>query len=215
MTPGDGELRYQARRQLKPRPAPPPAPAVAPPPAPLPAPLPDAATTRPRRSTASLEPAASTEEVGVPLMTRVATAADRAVLQALQRRSVPAAGECPPLLVDAHAPPLAFEQIDECQVILAERGEDVLGFAAIRPRGDGDCELQALFVELDRWRLAAGQLLVEHCADAARLQGARALHATGDPGAEPFHVGCGFELVGTASTPQGPAQLLRRPLVRA
>jgi N-acetylglutamate synthase-like GNAT family acetyltransferase len=213
MTTGYGQSRYQARRQLKPRPAP--APLPAPVPAPAPRPAPARTDTRARRESVPPDTAATTLDSGVPLMTRVATGSDRAALEALQRRGAPAApAERQTLRADPDDPAPAQNQIDACQVIVAERGEDVVGFAAFRPRDDGDCELHALVVEPDRWRLAAVHLLVEHCAEAARLQGARALHATGDPGAQPFHPGCGFEFVGTATTPLGPAQLLRRPLVR-
>ena len=175
---------YQRRRQLTPR-------AGAAPQAPAPQPAPQA----------------SVLETGVPLMTRLATADDRALLAALQRSAAPAGGAS--LFAD---PSAAGELLAAGQVIVAERGADALGFAVIRPRGGDDCELLALVVEPGPWCLPVARLLVEHGADAARRRGALTLHATVGEDGQRLHQDCGFEWVETHSTRDGPAHLLRRPL---
>ena len=154
--------------------------------------------------------------VGAPLVTRLAGAPDGALLAALTRRAmlaVPGGRETP--LAHPQLHDLLIEQIVAGQVMLAERGVEVLGFAAVRARADGDCDIGALFVELDRWRMAVASLLVAHCVDRARVLGARSLHVAGAPCAERFHLGCGFSLTGLEMTRTGVAQTLRMPLGRA
>ena len=153
---------------------------------------------------------------GAPLVTRLAAARDAAMLAPLVLRATvasPGSRETPlanPQLGDGMG-----EQILAGQVMLAERGAKLLGFAAIRARPDGNCELDALFVERDRWRIAVATLLVGHCADRARALGARALYAAGAPRAERFHLDCGFTLTGLESTADGTVQILRMALVTA
>lgn len=68
------------------------------------------------------------------------------------------------------------------------------------PREDGDSELDALFVEPDRWQQGIGRALVDHCANVARTRGSAALHVIGNPHAQRFYGACGFELTGTVQT---------------
>ncbi len=158
---------------------------------------------------------ASTPRGDAPLVSRVATADDGRLLAALVVRALRAApgGRETPLAYPRRLE-LGASQVDAGQVILAERGDQVLGLAAIQGLADGDCELGALYVERDPWRTAVARLLVAHCADAARLRGASVLHVAGAPRAELFHRGCGFELVGPRPGDGGAAQWLRMPLDR-
>jgi len=88
----------------------------------------------------------------------------------------------------------------------------IVGFAAILARGDGDSELDALFVEPSLWRRGYGKGLLQHCVDAARQRSSAALHVVGNPHAEGFYTACGFELVGTEQTRFGTGLLLRKGL---
>src|SRR5438552_887287 len=74
---------------------------------------------------------------------------------------------------------LPLEQIRDGGVYVAEVAGAIRGFAAILPRDDGDCELDALFVEPDVWRRGIGRELVEHCAAAACAAGDVSLHVVG------------------------------------
>ena len=150
-----------------------------------------------------------------PLLTRLAAAPDDFQLAALVRRAtlaVPGSRESP--LAHPQRCDLMGEQLAAGRVMLAERGAQVLGFAAIRARDDGNLDIGALFVELDRWRVAVASLLVAHCIDRARVLGARSLHVRGTPRAERFYLDCGFELTGLELTSAGVAQILRMPMTR-
>ena len=67
---------------------------------------------------------------------------------------------------DAIAPP--GEQITDGPVFVAERDGVIVGFATVLPRGDGNAELDALFVDPNLWKRGVGRLLVEHCVGVAR-----------------------------------------------
>ncbi|MFT3866867.1 MAG: GNAT family N-acetyltransferase [Nibricoccus sp.] len=95
-------------------------------------------------------------------------------------------------------------------VFVAEVAGEVVGFAAILPREDGDAELDALFVEPDRWLRGIGRALVEHGCAAAKKAGAKALHVVGNPHAEVFYLSCGFEKLDTTATRFGSGLLMKR-----
>jgi GNAT superfamily N-acetyltransferase len=95
---------------------------------------------------------------------------------------------------------LPLEQIAANRVFLAERDGAIVGFFAVLPRGDGETELDALFVEPNLWRQGLGKLLIEHCADVARAQGSALLHVVGNPHAKEFYAACGFQVTGTVQT---------------
>lgn len=83
---------------------------------------------------------------------------------------------------------------------MAERDGKVVGFSVVLPRGDGDAELDGLFVDPVAWRNGIGKLLVREAARRAALEGAKALHVTANPLAEPFYLACGFVFAGLAQT---------------
>lgn len=148
---------------------------------------------------------------GPAITIRPARPAEKALLEALQwRASLNNPGDRDALLNNPDAIEIPLEQLIGGLVWVAEEGEAIVGFAAILPRADGDADLDALFVEPDRWRRGYGQALIEHCVDAARRRGAAALHVVGNPHAEKFYLACGFDLVGTESTRFGVGLLMRR-----
>jgi N-acetylglutamate synthase-like GNAT family acetyltransferase len=107
---------------------------------------------------------------------------------------------------------LPVDQIIEGRVFVAEQGGKLMGFCAILPREDGDSELDALFVEPDSWRQGIGRALVEHSSNLAKSAGARHLHVIGNPQAEHFYTGCGFDVFGTQRTRFGVGLLMKRSL---
>ncbi|MES2306514.1 MAG: GNAT family N-acetyltransferase [Gemmatimonadota bacterium] len=142
---------------------------------------------------------------------RPALPSEQRLLEELQRRaSLNNPGDREAILAHPDAIELSLEQLSAGGVFVAELAGTVQGFAAILPRDDGDVELDALFVEPDAWGHGLGRLLVDHCAEVARAQGARRLHVIGNPHAEGFYLRCGFELAGTENTRFGPGLLMRR-----
>ncbi len=147
------------------------------------------------------------------LTVRVAFPEEREALEALQwRASLANPGDREALLAHPEVIELPADQIEKGQVLIAERGGVVLGFAALLDRDDGDIELDGLFVEPEHWRQGIGRALVEHCAAVARSAGAASLHVIGNHHAEGFYHRCGFETVGDHETRFGPALEMTRRL---
>ena len=144
---------------------------------------------------------------------RPAIVSERDALESLQTRaSLANPGDREAILANPDAIDLPAEQIAAGQVFVAERRGAIVGFAAILPRGDGDTELDALFVEPNIWCQGIGRQLVEHCTDAARSVGSGALHVIGNPHAAGFYVACGFTNIGTTETRFGVGLLYRKLL---
>ena len=76
-------------------------------------------------------------------------------LQELEALQWPASlrnpGDREALLANADAIEIPIEQIERGQLFVAETVGLISGFAAILLRDDGDTELDALFVEPDKW----------------------------------------------------------------
>jgi GNAT superfamily N-acetyltransferase len=150
------------------------------------------------------------------IVIRAAVPAERKDLEALQwRASIANHGDRDFILANPDAIDIPIGQLDAGQVYVAQRGDELAGFAAIVPRADGGAELEALFVEPALWRRGIGRQLLEHCAAAASLQRAVALHVVGNPHAADFYAAGGFQSVGTTMTRFGAGILLRRDLVAA
>ena len=134
------------------------------------------------------------------LTIRLARPEEREDLEALQRRASMALPEYREQL-EAHpdAIDLPAEQIDKGQVLVAELGGDVAGFAALV-----DGELDGLFVEPELWRRGIGSALVDEAAHEARRRGL-SLSVTAGPSAREFYESCGFSVEGEAQTRFGPA----------
>ena len=146
---------------------------------------------------------------------RTARIEEHPLLEAIQRRaSLANPGDREALLAHPDAIDLPIAQIRDGRVLVAECDGAPCGFAAVLPRGDGDADLDALFVEPSRQRRGIGRRLVERCAEAARARGSRVLHVIGNPHAEAFYRTCGFELTGTTPTRFGIGLLMRKPLAR-
>ena len=103
-------------------------------------------------------------------------------------------------------------QITAGGVFVAELDGDIVGFAAVLPRADGQTELDGLFVEPNMWRCGIGRSLVEHCERFACSLGATALHVIGNPHAKDFYVACGFEVVGEHQTRFGVGLAMQKKL---
>jgi hemoglobin len=145
---------------------------------------------------------------------RVAIPADREALEALQwRASLSNAEDREALLAHPDAIELPLSQIEAGGVFVAESEGSIGGFAAILSREDGDAELDALFVEPDRWRQGIGRLLVEYCCASAMASNASAMRVIGNPHAEGFYVACGFHVLGTEATRFGVGLVMRRDLI--
>jgi GNAT superfamily N-acetyltransferase len=132
---------------------------------------------------------------------RAALQTERAGLEALQwRASLANPGDRDALLANPDAIALPIEQIDEGHVFVAEQDGEIVGFAAVLPRPDGNAELDSLFVDPGLWKHGVGRLLVEHCALIARTRASRSLHVVGNPHAEGFYTACGFRTTGVIET---------------
>src|SRR4051812_38086731 len=129
-----------------------------------------------------------------PVAIRPAESAEQKALEALQwRASLNNPGDRDSLLANPDAIALPLEQIASGGVFVAERDGELLGFAAVLSRPDGDMELDGLFVEPSVWKSGVGRSLVAHCGEFACAEGASALHVIGNPHAKGFYSACGFE----------------------
>jgi GNAT superfamily N-acetyltransferase len=142
---------------------------------------------------------------------RPAAPGERAALEALQRRaSLANPGDRDAILANPDAIALPPEQIADGDVFVAERLGDIVGFAAVLRRPDGDAELDALFVDPNTWKQGVGRLLVNHCAEVARQRDSRLLHVVGNPHAAGFYGSCGFRTTGTIETRFGSGLAMQR-----
>jgi N-acetylglutamate synthase-like GNAT family acetyltransferase len=144
---------------------------------------------------------------------RRAMPSEREALEALQRRaSLANVGDRDAILAHPDAIEIPLCQLELGQVYVAERGNAIVGFAAILTRDDGDTELDALFVEPTMWRQGIGHRLVERCESAARALGSKALCVIGNPHARDFYDASGFRKAGVQATRFGEGILYRRAL---
>ena len=99
---------------------------------------------------------------------------------------------------------LPAAQISNGDVIVAEQGDQVAGFAVLVGG-----ELDGLFVEPVMWRSGIGTALVEAVAHEARRRGLSVTVVAG-PEARPFYEKCGFSVEGDETTRFGPAFRMSR-----
>ena len=148
-----------------------------------------------------------------PLHIRLAVATERRDLAKLQlRASLNNPGDRDALLANPDAIELPIEQIAAGQVFVCERGGEIVGFAAVLPRADGEIELDGFFVEPSAWRNGIGRSLVDRCVEYARSQGSGALHVVGNPHAAMFYAAYGFAACGVHQTRFGVGQLMVKKL---
>lgn len=144
---------------------------------------------------------------------RDATAAEAALLEALQRRSSDVWQEYREQLAanpDAIALPQSFIDNGWVRVALDEDGA-LIGFSVVIPGHGGSHELDGLFVEPDHMLRGIGRALVEDAVARASRQGAECLEVTAAP-AQGFYERMGFDLIDTAHTRFGPAVRMRREI---
>ena len=144
------------------------------------------------------------------LLIRRALTSEQKELEDLQlRSSLTNAGDRDALLAHPDAIELPLTQIAAGRVFVAEWNGTIVGFAAVEPRGDGESELDALFVDPNMRRRGIARSLVQHCAEVARTRNSSALCVVGNPHAKDFYAACGFELIGTTETRFGTGLLMR------
>jgi GNAT superfamily N-acetyltransferase len=144
-----------------------------------------------------------------PLDVRLARPDEREALEALQWRASLALGEYNEQL-EAHpdAIELPMEQIERGNVLVAEQGDRIAGFAVMIFDG-GWVELDGLFVDPELWRQGIGSALINVAVHEARRQGL-AMTVIANPSAREFYERCGFTLEGDAETRFGPALRMSR-----
>jgi GNAT superfamily N-acetyltransferase len=134
------------------------------------------------------------------LTLRLARPEEHQQLEELQRR---ASLELPEyrdqLIANPGAIYLPEGQIANGQVIVAEVGGQIVGFAAVVGG-----ELDGLFVEPDLWGQGIGRTLVDAATHVARRRGL-ALKVIASPRAKRFYESCGFTVEGDEQTRFGPA----------
>lgn len=96
--------------------------------------------------------------------------------------------------------------------VVAELDGAVAGFATVLPRGDGEAELEDMFVDPASWRRGVGARLMAEAERRAAALGARSLHVIASEHARAFYERCGFRVVGTAMTALAPAPAMRKDL---
>lgn len=139
------------------------------------------------------------------LQIRVAQPKEREELEALQRRASMALPEYrEQLKANPDAVELPAEQVESGQVLVADLGGRIAGFAAVIGG-----ELDGLFVEPDLWRQGVGAALVEAATLLARRRGL-SLSVIANPGAREFYERCGFSVEGETQTRFGPALRMSR-----
>lgn len=144
---------------------------------------------------------------------RRAVAAEQKALEELERRAGLAnPGDREAILAHPEIIEVPLEQIESGDVFVVETNGVAAGFATLKPRPDGDTELDGLFVDPEMQRRGLGRSLVEHCAEIARTKGFANLCVIGNFHAQAFYLACGFSEIGTTQTRFGPALLMRKPL---
>jgi len=139
------------------------------------------------------------------LSIRLAKPEEREELEALQRRASLALPEYrEQLLAHPDAIHLPLAQLANGQVLVAELGGRVAGFAAVVGG-----EFDGPFVEPDLWRRGIGAALVDAATHQARRKGL-ALTVIANPSARGLYESCGFSMEGDAQTRFGPAVRMSR-----
>lgn len=100
------------------------------------------------------------------------------------------------------------------EVIVAEIGATIVGFASFIAQDGNDAELDGMFVEPSHWRQGIGRLLIEAVMRELVAWQATRLRVVANPNALAFYKAVGFTIVGEERTPLGPvAPVMARPIV--
>ena len=144
---------------------------------------------------------------------RLAIPAERLALEELQSRaSLMSEEDRDALLAHPDAIELPLEQITAGRTIVAENVDELLGFAVVLQRDDGDAELDGLFVEPAQWRRGIGRALVAEAERLAAREGAASLWVIANTSALDFYGACGFVTVGEVATRFRPAPRMRKAI---
>jgi GNAT superfamily N-acetyltransferase len=144
---------------------------------------------------------------------RLAVPAELGALEELQRRaSLMWDEDRAALLANPDAIELPLEQITSGRTVIAESAGQLLGFAVVLRRDDGDAELDGLFVEPTYWRHGIGRALVEQSERIAIADGAANLWVTANTRALGFYDSGGFVTVGEVATRFRPAPKMRKSI---
>lgn len=147
---------------------------------------------------------------------RIAYPDDRLNLIDLQRRASLATeeGEMRQRLLDEPGLiDLDEEMLANNEVVVAQIGDRIVGFATIVAHDGNDAELEGLFVEPTHWRQGIGTALLHAIEREAAAWGASRLHVFANVRAMPFYEAMGFVRVGERKTALGPvAPLLAKPV---
>ena len=90
------------------------------------------------------------------------------------------------------------------EVIVAEIGATIVGFASFIAQDGEDAELDGMFVEPNHWRQGIGRLLIEAVERELVAWQATRLRVVANPHALAFYKAVGFVTIGEAKTPLGP-----------
>jgi mycothiol synthase len=142
---------------------------------------------------------------------RMATPAEAAELEALQRRSSDIWEQYREQLAnhpDAIKLPQTFIHNGWVRVAVSD-GDLPVGFSVVIPTDSETDELDGLFVEPDDLQRGIGRALIEDAVTRAAARGGRRLEVTAGP-AQGFYQRTGFKVIGTTQTRFGPAVRMRR-----
>lgn len=107
---------------------------------------------------------------------------------------------------------LTAASIEENPVFVIEERGRIGGFYALRALGEGEVELDFLFIEPQQIGRGFGRALWNHAVAEARALGYRTMRIESDPFAEPFYAALGAERVGEVASDAAPGRVL--PVLR-
>jgi GNAT superfamily N-acetyltransferase len=148
---------------------------------------------------------------------RIAHPDDRPNLIELQRRAS-LVGETGDVLQQLLDDPSLID-IDEKlfannEVVVAEIGATIVGFASFIAQDGNDAELDGMFVEPSHWRQGIGRMLIEAVVRELVAWHATRLRVVANPNALAFYKAVGFTIIGEERTPLGPvAPVMARIIV--
>ena len=117
------------------------------------------------------------------------------------------------LLEDPSLTEIEEEPLANNEVIVAEHGDTIVGFASLTAHDGNDAELDDLFVDPSHWRRGIGRALVYAAEREATAWDATRLHVVANPRAMAFYEAVGFKQVGERKTELGStAPLLAKPI---
>jgi GNAT superfamily N-acetyltransferase len=142
-----------------------------------------------------------------PVAIRLAHPDDRLNLIELQRRAslVGETGEVRQRLLDEpELIDIDEELLANNEVIVAEIGSKIVGFASFIAQDGNDAELDGMFVEPSHWRQGIGRALIEAVERELVAWQATRLRVVANPNALAFYTALGFVTIGEEKTPLGP-----------